>query len=70
MSSNKSFKDNDKPAHWVGHLKLRSLYIDEFLKITPKFDENKASVTRNTEEEENSAERTTDDADEMKKQIK
>ena len=26
------FKDNNKPAHWVGHSKLRSLEIDEFLK--------------------------------------
>ena len=42
------FQDNDKPAHWVGHSKLRFLYIDDFFKITPKFDENQASVTGNT----------------------
>ena len=41
------FKDNDKPAFWVGHSKFRSLYIDEFLYRTLKFDENQASVTGN-----------------------
>ena len=53
VSLQKEFKDNDKPAHWVGHSRLRSLDKDYFLKITPKFDENQASVTGNTEEEEN-----------------
>ena len=45
------FKDNNKPAHWVGHSKLRSLDVDDLFKRTPKFDENQASVTWNTEEE-------------------
>ena len=58
------FQDNGKPAHWVGHSKLRSLYIYEFFKRTPEFYENQTSVTGNTEEEENAAEKTTDDADE------
>ena len=44
------FKDNDKPAHWVGHSKLRSLYINGFFKTKPKFYENQASVTGNTKE--------------------
>ena len=47
------FKANDKPAQWVGFSKLRSLDIDELFKITPKFDENQASATGNTLEEEN-----------------
>ena len=50
MSTKKCFKDNNKPAHGVGHSKLISLDIDEFFKRTPKFDENQASVTGNTEE--------------------
>ena len=45
----KKTKDNDKPAHWVGHSKLGSLDIDDFFKRTPKFDENQASVTGSTE---------------------
>ena len=57
-------KDFVKPAHWVGHSKLRSLDIDDFFKRTPKFDENQASVTVNKEEKENVAEETNDDADE------
>ena len=60
---NKCFKDNVKPENWFGHLKLISLYIDEFFKITPKFDKKQGSVTGNTEEEENAAENTTDDSD-------
>ena len=60
----KKSKDNDKPAHWVGHSKLRSLDIYEFFKTIPKFDENQASVTWNTQEEENSSDNNTDDADE------
>ena len=44
----KCFKDDDKPSHWVGHSKLKSLNIDELFLKTPKFYENKASVTRNT----------------------
>ena len=47
------FKDNNNPAHWVGHSKWGSLDIDEFFKITPKFDEKEASVTGKTEEEKN-----------------
>ena len=58
------FKDNDKPVHWVGHQKLRSIDIDDFFKITPKFDKNQASVNGNTGEEENAAKKNTDDADE------
>ena len=42
------FKDNNKPAQWVGHSKLRFLDIYEFFKRTPKFDENESSVTENT----------------------
>ena len=57
------FKDNNKPAHWVGHSKLRSLDIDEFLKRTPNFDEKESSVTGKTEEEKNTAKKTTYDAD-------
>ena len=45
------FKDNNKPAHWVGQSKLRSLEIYEFFKITPNFDEREASMTGKTEEE-------------------
>ena len=47
---NKCFKDSNKPAHWVGHSKLRSLDIDGFFKRTTKFDEKWASVTGNTDE--------------------
>ena len=54
-SKNNCFKDNNKPAHWVGHSKLISLDIDEFFKITPKFDEKEAIVTGTTEEEKNTA---------------
>ena len=53
MSKNNVFKDNNKTAHWVGHSKLGSLDIDEFFKITQKFDEKEASVTGKTEEEKN-----------------
>ena len=60
----KRIKDNNKPAHWVGHSKLGSLDIYELFKITPNFDENQDIVTGNIEEEENAAENTTDDADE------
>ena len=38
--------------------------MDEFFKITPNFDENQASVTGNTEEEENASGNTNDNADE------
>ena len=60
----KIFKDNNKPAHWVDHQKLKSLDIDEFIKRIPKFDETHYSVTGNIEEEYNTAENTIDDADE------
>ena len=56
-------KINNKPAHWVVHSKLISLDIDEFFKITPNFDEKEAGVTGKTEEENNTAKKTTDDAD-------
>ena len=63
MSFINKFKDNNKPAYWVGHSELRSLNIDEFFKRTPKFDEKVSSVTGKTEEEENTAKNTTYDAD-------
>ena len=50
-SKQNCFKDNDKPAHRVGHTKLRSLDIYEFFKIKPKFVEKEASVTGNIEED-------------------
>ena len=56
------FKDNNKPAHWVGHSRLRSLDIYEIFKRTPKFYEKEASVTCKTEEEKNTAKNTTYDA--------
>ena len=49
--SSKEIKDNNKPAHWVGCTKLRSLDINEFFKRTPKFDGKEDSVTGKTEEE-------------------
>ena len=58
------FKYNVKPAHWVGHSKLRSLDTDNLFKRTPKFYENQSIVTRNTGEEGNAVENSTDDADE------
>ena len=70
MSQKISSKDNNEPAHWIGTSKLRSLDIDDFFKRTQKFDEKQASVTENTTEEENVAEETNDDADEINKQIK
>ena len=48
----------------VCHSKLRSLDIYDIYIRTPKFDKNQASVTGNTEEEENVGEETNDDADE------
>ena len=56
-------KDNNKPAHWVVHSKLIFLDIDEFFKITQKFDGKQAIVTGNTQEEEISAKKTTEAAD-------
>ena len=44
---------NNKPAHWVGHSKLRDLDIYELFKRTPNFDEKEASVSGETEEEKN-----------------
>ena len=52
VSSKNKIKDNNKPAHWVGLSKLVSLYIYEFFKRTPKFDEKESSVTGKKEEEE------------------
>ena len=62
------FKDNNKPAHWVGHSKLRYIDIYEFIKSTPNFDEKQASETGNTEEEENAAKGIKDDAGENAKE--
>ena len=47
----------------VGHSKLISLDIYDFLKITSGVDENQASVTGNTEEYKNVAGETNDYAD-------
>ena len=63
MLKKKRFTDNNKPTHWVGHSKSRSLDIDKLFKITPKFDEKEASVTGKTEEDKNTAKKTIDDAD-------
>ena len=41
------FKDNIKPAHWVGHPKLRSLDTYDFFKIIPGVDEKQDIVTGN-----------------------
>ena len=61
--SKKKIKDNNKPAHWVIHSKLRSLDIYELFKRTPNFDEKEASVTGKTEEDKNTVRETTDNAD-------
>ena len=47
-SKRNCFKDNFKPAHWVGHSQLRYLDTDDYFKITPGVDEKQYSVTRNT----------------------
>ena len=57
------FKNNNKPAHLVGHSKSRPLDIYEFFKRTLKFDKKEVSVTGETEEEKNEAKKATDDAD-------
>ena len=44
----KLFKDNNKPAHWVGHSQSISLDTDDFFKRAQKFDENQTIVTGNT----------------------
>ena len=54
------FKYNNKSAHWVGHSKVGPLKIDEFFKRTPNFYEKEAIVTGKTEEEKNTAKKTTD----------
>ena len=46
-------------------MKLRSLDIDDFFKITSNFDGKETSVSRKTEEEKNTAKTTTDDDDEI-----
>ena len=48
VSLNFFSKDNNKPAHWVGHSKLRSLDIYELFKRTPNVDEKESSVTGKT----------------------
>ena len=53
--SSKEIKDNNIPAHWVGHLKFISLDIDEFFKRTPNVDEKEAIVTGKTEKKTNAA---------------
>ena len=58
------FRDNYKPAHCIGRLKLISQDIDNFFKRATKFAEKKAIVTGNIEEEENAAVNTNNDADE------
>ena len=35
-TKNIRFRDNDKPVHWVGQSKLRSLYIYKFFKYNTK----------------------------------
>ena len=57
------FKDNNKPAHRVGNSKSRSLDIYKFFKRTHKYDEKEASVTGTAKEDNNTAEKTTYDAD-------
>ena len=57
------FKDYNKPAQSVGYLRLWSLDINVFVKITPTFDQKQAGITGNTQEEENSAEKNNYDAD-------
>ena len=57
------FKDNNKLAHLVGHLKCGSLDIDEFFKITQTNWREYASVTGRTEEVKNMAKKTADDVD-------
>ena len=57
------FKYNNKPSHWVGHSKLRSLEIDEFFKITPNFDGKDPSVTGIREEEKSTDKKTSNDDD-------
>ena len=37
----KCFKDNVKPAHWVGHSQLISLDTDDLFKRTPKLMKNR-----------------------------
>ena len=47
-SKRKKFKDNVKPAYWVGHSRLRSLDTYNFFKRTSGVDEKQASITVNT----------------------
>ena len=44
-------KDNNKTAHWVGHLQLKSLYTDVFFKRKPVVDDLQDSLTGNTIEQ-------------------
>ena len=52
------FKDNNKPAHWVGRSKLRYLELDEFIKITPNFYEKEPNITGKTGEDKNPDKKT------------
>ena len=46
-SKENCFKDNVKPAHWVGPSQLRSPDSDDLFKRTPGVDAKQASVTGN-----------------------
>ena len=41
------FKDNVKPADWVGHSQLISLHTNDFFKIKTGVDQKQASETGN-----------------------
>ena len=51
-------KDNNTPAHWVGHSKLWSLYIYYFFEITPNFYEKEPNITGKTGEDKNPDKKT------------
>ena len=55
------FKDKNKPAHWVGHSKLRSLEINGLFKRTLKYSWKEASVTGIIEEEKRKEKISNDD---------
>ena len=46
-SQKRCFKDNVKPAHWVGNSQLRSLGTYDLFKRTPDVDKKKGIVTVN-----------------------
>ena len=65
------FKDNNKPAHLVGHSKLRPLDIyDFFFKSHKNIMKKKASVTGKTEEDKNTTKKPYIILIQMKKIIK